>query len=124
MMGGLPEREYTDAELEQRHKMTCVGCTSCLREEVARLEGEKAALEAALRRVADLIDYREHAFGQPGVEDADYMKSLHDTLPQVRAALSGEGQGWLSPEVAKLARNFIEKRHYKAALAALEVTRR
>ena len=36
-MGRLPEREYTDAELDQMHKATCVGCVSCLRELLARL---------------------------------------------------------------------------------------
>ena len=65
----------------------CKDCRS-LRAQVARLEGEKAEMAAALRTAVTLIDYKEHAFGEPEVDDGDYLKSLHDWLPQGRAALA------------------------------------
>jgi hypothetical protein len=61
MMGGLPEREYTDAEREQIHRQTCPGCVSCLRAENARLQElvEEAEAERDLALAGVRVTERE-----------------------------------------------------------------
>lgn len=103
---------------------------------VARLEGRNATLEAALRLVRKALRPNEIALSlnHPAIDKATMERTLPYLLVrEIDAALSdtGEGpwphrniemvrRGWLPPEVAKLARNFIEKRQYNATLAALE----
>lgn len=86
-------KEYQEAERRLCEQAEPVGDAD-LRVQVARLEAKNLEMAAALGWIVALIEYREHAFGEPEVDDANYLKSLHDWLPQGHAALSGEGKVW------------------------------
>ena len=93
--------------LERRYRQLNKHCKATRK----RLEGEKAALEgriaakdAALRAIQSRAKQSLTA-GAPVVSDSYHLLEIER---EARAALSGDGKGWLSPEVKEQAREALE----------------
>ena len=69
--------------------------------EVARLEGEKAALEAALKIIEERTAILPGWAATNSPADV-FLGELWAVAQKARAALSGEGQGWLSPDKVEM----------------------
>lgn len=74
-------------EADHNHWSGWTVCDEADAEFIVRACNSHDDLLAVLERVAELIDCREHAFGRPEIEEASYLKSLHDSLPQAHAAI-------------------------------------